>query len=455
MTNIFIRIFNHSINAGWLVLAVIVITFFAWGMQKKFCIMMWAIVALRLLIPISFEMPFSLVPQSDYLILEKQDTEKINEINQNDNDKQSINSSTIYENIEVEENTNFADKAWIGGFIWILGIVIISFLFIKEYIKMKKITAISIKKEKNIRICDNIDSPFLFGLFHPIIYFPSNMPEEYEEYVLLHETSHLKRRDNLWKLIGIFLVIIYWFNPLIWIAYFMFSRDLEFSCDEMVIKKLNYKKRKEYSNALLSLSVAAPKTVIYRISFGELSVKERVEDILKYKKSKFWVSMLSFICVIVVVIFFTTIPMKYYTNVSMKLDKAITESILEHGKETHTAYSYPGFEEHKILGVHENNNKFIVYLMRYYSEFTMENGKLKSGAGSFGPLVLTFYGNEKSGYDLKKIWEPKDGDEYASSIKNKFPRKFWDEIFSEEKHDDGIFEKCDEKAKEYFKVTSK
>lgn len=337
MGDIFLKLFNHSMQAGWIILAVIPIRFLFQKIPKRYCILMWAIVAVKLLVPISVETSFSLVPQNQIFTMESQDSENINQIIPNTNNEQQMFEpvqSKTNQNETIENNTNKISISTIASVIWLVGVVIILIFSMIEYWKLKRRTAACLHKGEQVKVCDDIDSPFLFGLFHPFIYMPSNMPKEYEEYVFLHENVHLKRHDNWWKIVGFILITIYWFHPLVWLAYFLFCRDLEFSCDEMVIKNLSFDRRKEYSNALLSISIGKKQTGFYLLSFGRVEVKKRIENILNYKKPKFWIGLISLIVIAFIVICFMTNPIKSSNEessieVSDELERAITESVLE------------------------------------------------------------------------------------------------------------------------------
>ena len=160
----------------------------------------------------------------------------------------------------------------------------------------------------NIWLCDAVKSPFILGIIHPQIYLSSSTNEKEINYILAHEQAHLKRKDHWWKLSGYLLLTIYWFHPLVWLAYILFCRDIELACDEKVIREMNIDGKKAYSNALLACSMQKKIIAIYPLAFGEIGVKERIKIILNYKKPKFGSIMAAIITCAVVSICFLTNP---------------------------------------------------------------------------------------------------------------------------------------------------
>lgn len=154
------------------------------------------------------------------------------------------------------------------------------------------------KMRENIFLCDNIPSPFILGVFRPRIFLPSDIGEQALGYVSAHEKAHLKRGDNLWKPLGFAVLAVHWFNPLVWIAYILFCRDIELSCDEKVIKNMDSDNKKAYSETLLAYSTTRGFTAC-PVAFGEVGVKERVKGVLNYKKPAFWVIIIAVIACIV------------------------------------------------------------------------------------------------------------------------------------------------------------
>ncbi|MDE6673806.1 MAG: M56 family metallopeptidase, partial [Acetatifactor sp.] len=162
--------------------------------------------------------------------------------------------------------------------------------------------------QDNIWFCDHVKSPFILGIFRPGIYLPSDIGQEQMDYVLAHERAHLKRKDHLWKALGYLLLAVYWFHPLVWVAFILLCRDIEVACDEKVIRNLDMSERKAYSRALLSCSQQRRMVIAYPLAFGEVGVKERVRSVLRYKKPAFWAAGAAIAACAVVAVCFLTNP---------------------------------------------------------------------------------------------------------------------------------------------------
>ena len=174
--------------------------------------------------------------------------------------------------------------------------------------KLKKKLATAILLRDNIYESEFVDSPFVFGVVQPNIYLPMHMDEGTAAHVIAHERAHLARRDHWWKVLGYLVLALHWFNPLVWLAYILFCRDIELACDERVVKGLDGAARADYSQALLSC--AAPKRAVAAcpLAFGEGNIKTRVKSALHYKKPAFWVAAAAVLAVVIVAVCFLTNP---------------------------------------------------------------------------------------------------------------------------------------------------
>ena len=174
--------------------------------------------------------------------------------------------------------------------------------------KLKRKLATAILLRDNIYESEFVDSPFVFGVVKPNIYLPMHMDEGTAAYVIAHERAHLARRDHWWKVLGYLVLALHWFNPLVWVAYILFCRDIELACDEKVVKGLDGAARADYSQALLSC--AAPKRAVAAcpLAFGEGNIKTRVKSALHYRKPAFWVAAAAVLAVVIVAVCFLTNP---------------------------------------------------------------------------------------------------------------------------------------------------
>ena len=191
---------------------------------------------------------------------------------------------------------------------WAVGIYIIVMAALAGYLSLRSAVAASIPLEGNVYLCDNIKSPFILGVFRPRIYLTSGMDEAARDCVLRHERAHLRRWDHVWKPLGFALLAVYWYDPLVWVAYILFCRDMELACDERVIRDMAAEERAAYSQALLDCSRGRRWVAACPLAFGEVGVKTRVKAVLWYKKPGFWISVAAVLVCIAVAVCFLTNP---------------------------------------------------------------------------------------------------------------------------------------------------
>ncbi|MBR5425859.1 MAG: hypothetical protein IK106_05000 [Clostridiales bacterium] len=312
MEALFIKVLNLSITAGWLILAVIVVRLIFRRAPKWFPCVLWAMVGIRLLCPISFSSNISLIPSSEpvpqqIVSMEKPQVQSgvpyidrmINPVIERTvspvrSSERSDQTNTMQSIISV------ACRVWTVGAIALFGYAVISIL------RLRRKVAVSVPVKENIRSCDEVESPFIFGFFRPVIYVPSSIGEETLSHVIAHEKSHIHRRDHWWKPLGFLILTVYWFHPLCWIAYILLCRDIEMACDERVIRNMEKHRIAEYSQALLNCSVRRMTIAACPLAFGEVGVKQRVKNVLNYRKPAFWIVVsLLLICIAVSVLFLT------------------------------------------------------------------------------------------------------------------------------------------------------
>lgn len=309
MESIFIKLLNLSIQASILIAVVVLLRFILHKSPKWMKCLLWALVAIRLVCPFSIESIFSLAPDAEVVNMDNY----VGSYNVQSG-VTGIDHSVASEYVEMHNNegtTVALEKANLFYFlsmIWLVGVVVLSSYALGSYLKIWRRVKLSIRTKDNTYICDRIDSPFIFGIIKPRIYIPSGIHEEQKESVIAHERAHLKRLDHLWKPVGFCLLIVYWFNPLCWLAYILLCRDIELACDEKVIKDMDAKQKKIYSTVLLSFSESEKHILACPLAFGEVGVKERIKSILYYKKPAFWMIVVAVICIIVTSVLFLTNP---------------------------------------------------------------------------------------------------------------------------------------------------
>ena len=316
MNELFLKIINMSISASWLVLAVLILRFVLKKAPKWINVLLWGIVAIRLICPFSFESTLSLIPSAETIPL-----------NIGMDTTPTINSGISAINNAVnpiisQSNTPMAGASvnlmqitiGIYEYIWIFGMIALALYTAISYWRLRRKVDTAVRYKDNIFQSENVSFPFVLGIIKPRIYLPFKMNGQYLEYVVAHEQAHICRKDHWWKPLGFLLLMIHWFNPLMWLAYVLLCRDIELACDERVIKELGNEQRGDYTQALVACSVNRRMIAACPLAFGEVSVKERVKSVMNYKKPAFWVIIISVIvCVGVAVCFLTNPKQDSYT----------------------------------------------------------------------------------------------------------------------------------------------
>lgn len=312
MAAVFLKLLNLSISASWLVLAVLVLRLISKRSPKWVNVLLWGIVALRLVLPFSIESALSLIPSAETVSPAA---------------VQFAPAPTITSGVSVIDNAvnpalseHFAAAptasvnplyVWteIAGWVWLIGLGAMLLYALVSYLRLRRRVSVSLCVRENIYLCDAISSPFILGVVKPRIYLPSGLDEVQRQNVLSHERAHLARRDHWWKPLGFALLAVYWFNPALWLAYTLLCRDIELACDERVIRTMDESAVKTYSTVLLACSMPRKAVITCPLAFGEVGVKERVKNALHYKKPAFWVVAASVaVCVVVAVCFLTNPP---------------------------------------------------------------------------------------------------------------------------------------------------
>lgn len=311
MANIFIDLFNMSITASYLVLAVVVARLLLKKAPKWINCLLWALVGIRLICPFSFESALSLIPSSQTISVNNTSTGRPFTVQSGvpavDININEYLGDKYYEGVTVPANT-FADMTNVLAIVWIVGLFAMLLYGSISYLRLHKKVGASILLNNNIYYCDNIDTPFILGFFKPKIYVPSGITDEQISYIALHEKAHLKRKDHWWKPLGFILLSVYWFNPIMWVAYILLCRDIETACDEKVIKNMPNTEKKGYSETLVSCSVQRRMVMACPLAFGEVGVKQRIKSVLNYKKPAFWMIIFAVLLVAVVIACFLTNP---------------------------------------------------------------------------------------------------------------------------------------------------
>ena len=310
MESVFIKVLNMSISAGWLILAVLLLRLLLKKAPKWISVVLWGIVGLRLVLPFSLQSVFSLIPSAE-VVSPSIGYARHPEINSGVSVIDNAVNPTLGTSLAATPMNSVNPMQivlFLGGIIWTVGIAVLLLYGLISYLRLRRKVAEAIPYEKNTWLCDQVKTPFILGVFRPRIYLPSGLNEKETAYVLAHERAHLKRKDHLWKPLGFLLLTVYWFNPLVWVAYILLCRDIEAACDEKVISDMAMTEKKAYANALVSCSLQRRLILACPLAFGEVGVKERVKGVLNYKKPAFWIIVAALIACVVIAVCFLTNP---------------------------------------------------------------------------------------------------------------------------------------------------
>ncbi len=329
MTEIFLKLVNMNLSASWLVLVVVLLRLILKKAPKWVHVLLWALVAIRLVFPFSVESAFSMMPKfiGTGELVDDWTSDYVGEVS-------IISQDSVYYDAAVtagrepmydESNGYYVVTAydqlgepatvrntivpvltivWLAGLIGLLIYAVISYWCLRA----KIVTAVRLRG--NIYQSEHVDSPFVLGVIRPRVYLPFSVGGQDLKYVIAHERAHISRGDHLWKPAGYLILTVHWFNPLLWIAYVLLCRDIELACDEKVIKLLGQEQRADYSQALVSCSVNRRTIAACPVAFGEVGVKERVKTVLNYKRPAFWMVVVALVLCVIVAICFLTNPKK-------------------------------------------------------------------------------------------------------------------------------------------------
>ena len=312
MSGIFLKLLNLSISASWLVLVVLALRLVLKRAPKWVNVLLWGMVALRLMLPFSIESALSLIPSAETLSPEVVRFDPAPTITSGVEFIDNAVNPSLSESFAAAPLASVNPLyvwTYLAGWVWLIGLGAMLLYALVSYLRLRRRVSVSLCVRENIYLCDAISSPFILGVVKPRIYLPSGLDEVQRQNVLSHERAHLARRDHWWKPLGFALLAVYWFNPVLWLAYALLCRDIELACDERVIRTMDESAVKTYSTVLLACSIPRKAVITCPLAFGEVGVKERVRNALHYKKPAFWVVAASVtVCVVVAMCFLTDPP---------------------------------------------------------------------------------------------------------------------------------------------------
>lgn len=309
MNELFLKTINMSISASWLILAVLILRFALKKAPRWINILLWGIVAIRLIFPFSIESALSLIPSAETISPDIM-MEKVPSVRTGIPPVNNIINPIILSLAPAPGASINPLQIWIPVLciIWLVGIAALLLYTAVSCRRLCRKVSEAVILRDNIYQCENVSSPFVLGIIRPKIFLPYHMDEQDLNHVIAHEQAHIRRRDHWWKPLGFLLLTIHWFNPLIWLSYVLLCRDIELACDEKVIKDLGSEQRADYTQALVTCSVNRRMISACPLAFGEVSVKERVKSVMNYKKPAFRIIVPAVIVCVAVAVCFLTNP---------------------------------------------------------------------------------------------------------------------------------------------------
>ncbi len=311
MTDVFVKILNMSLTVSYVVLAIILIRLLLKKVPKIYSYMLWGIVFFRMICPFSFESVISLIPTRSNPIPQNISYMKAPGIYSGIGSIDNTVNNIIYETLPSVNETASVNPIqivlYIGNIIWVVGFIMIVLYSVISYVRLYKGIRTATIVEENIYETDRIRTPFVLGFIKPKIYLPLGIKDKNYTYIVSHEKNHIKRKDHIIKPMYFMAVVVHWFNPLMWLSYYVMTKDMEMSCDEKVMKVRGEEIKADYAKLLLDLSVKQSR-LFSPIAFGENNTKSRIKNVIKYKKPRFWVIIMTLVLLIVACIGLTTNP---------------------------------------------------------------------------------------------------------------------------------------------------
>ena len=309
MDDLLLKLFNMSVTAGWVVLALVAVRLVFRKAPKRVLCALWGLVGLRLILPFTLKSVVSLIPSTETVGSDPVGNPVINS---------GFSAFNTVVNPVISQNavpfqtgrTPWENFLAAAPYLWLCGAALMLAWAVFSYLRVRGQTRVSVPVGRNVYLCDGLPSPFLLGIFRPRIYLPSDVTDEEKTFILAHEQAHLKRFDHIWKPLGFLLLSVYWFHPLLWVAYLLLCRDIESACDERVIKNYSDYERAMYSQTILRFSAPRRAVSACPVAFGETGVKERVKSVLSYKKPTVWILAAAVVLSVVLTVVFVTDPKK-------------------------------------------------------------------------------------------------------------------------------------------------
>ncbi len=293
MEAVFSKLLSMSLTGAAMILAILPVRLLLKKAPRWSICLLWALVALRLICPFSLESPLSLVPSSGPATMETVEVQAqpLPEISVPPQSQLPENSKSV----EIPEPVDTIRPLSVLTVLWLMGAFLMLAYGMVSYFLLRKKVATATRWEGNVYQSEFVDAPFVLGILRPRIYLPYELPQPHLDHILAHERAHIRRGDHLYKPFGYLVLSLHWFNPLVWVAYWLLCRDIEAACDEKVVKDMDRAQRQSYSATLLRCSIHRRRIAACPLAFGQTGVKQRIKGILNYKKPTVWILLVVFL----------------------------------------------------------------------------------------------------------------------------------------------------------------
>lgn len=465
---LFRQLFNMSITGSYVILAILIVRLVFRGMPKNFSYALWIVAGLRLICPFSFSAPFSLFSLKLFssVVAQSADDRTLTFMT---GDLGRIISPSVKAVLPAAEQSGqdslpaavsaasvqFSQWGWlIAAVIWIIGVVMLLIIAIATYVRVRRLVDSAVRLEGNVYEADKIPSPFILGFLRPRIFIPFHLAAAEQDYILRHERYHLRRGDHWLKPVAYLLLMLHWFNPMVWFAYYLMGHDMEMSCDEAVLNKMSDSIKYDYSASLLAMATRRPFLAASPLAYGESNARLRIKNILKFRKPQRWVIVLAVAVCLAIAAACLANPLKLAQPTSAAqlaaLDEAIHAAILWQNQDATSASDYQT-EAHTILKTVDSKTQVTAYLVAMYLEYSQnDDGSLEKQRGNHMPVALTLTKDTAGNLKLSEYWIPTDGDDYGRSIRTKFPADIEQAALASYTFSASHEKICEDYARSYF-----
>ncbi len=355
LESLFSAVWEMSLTGTIVICVVVLVRLCLKRLPKAFSYALWAVVLFRLLCPVSLTSPVSLfsvvkplelpgatkaegILVDGFMSVPEDRLEPIDPSRINGDDV--FHTYPVTNPIPIEETETFAFET-----VWLAGIAVGAVWGIVSSLRLRRRLVGSVDAGGRVRLADHIDTPFVFGLFRPKIYLPSELDLGKQPYILCHEQYHIRRGDHVWRFLAYAALCIHWFNPLVWLAFYLSGKDMEMSCDEAVVRRMGADVRADYSASLLAFGTSLRSFSASPIAFGEGSTKGRIKNLLRWKNPALWLILVAIVLCAVVAVVCLVDPQS--TGV-FGYDYDVTEIVFDHGFFSSTYTSIATTPEYRV-----------------------------------------------------------------------------------------------------------